>query len=219
MKFLSLLMLCLILCPVALAQEHPKSELFGGYSLLRTESDSVDLTLDGQTVSAKRRGAFLNGFNVSVTYNPARWAGFIVDGGGNYGNIDYTATIPGLSATAGVRTNFHTLLLGPQFSRRGDRATFFVRALAGVAFVSQTLDLTGFGGLKTEADGKAFAGAAGAGFDIKLSDRVSLRAIQADYIFTRFGDPKFVINGQTLSGPDTQHSIRISTGFVFRNRD
>jgi opacity protein-like surface antigen len=102
---------------------------------------------------------------------------------------------------------------------RGQGTTFFARALAGVGFVNQRLDLTAFGGQRGEGSDTAFAAAFGGGLDLHLSERVSFRAIQADYLLTRFGDSKFQVNGLTLSGPDTQHNLRFSTGFVFRNRD
>ncbi len=207
----------LILSSVAIAQEYPKAELFGGYSYLRTDSEEVDLVAGNQVTTTRRHGANLNGFIISANYNPAKWLGIVIDFSGHYGSVDNTIIVPGtLNATFGVRTNIHTLLAGPQLAWRGDHTTFFVRALAGVGFLDQSLTLNG---QKIADDRTAFAAAAGGGVDIKLTDRISWRAAQAEYLLTRFGDPNIKINGQTLSSSDTQHNVRVSTGFVFRNRD
>jgi opacity protein-like surface antigen len=207
----------LILSSAAVAQEYPKAELFGGYSYLRTDSEEIDLVAGNQVTTTRRHGGNLNGFSLSANYNPAKWLGIVIDFGGVYGSIDNTIIVPGtVNATFGVRTNLHTLLAGPQFAWRGDNTTFFVRGLAGVGFLDQSLTLNG---QKIVDDRTAFAAAAGGGVDIKLTDTISLRAAQVEYLLTRFGDANIQINGQTLSASDTQHNLRVSTGFVFRNRD
>jgi opacity protein-like surface antigen len=215
MKAIFTLCLLLSISTIAAAQEHPKSEFYVGYSLLRTDSDSFDLVLNNQSGAVRRNGTNLNGFNVSGGYNPTSWLGFIADIGGNYGSIDYSASAPGLSAAFSARSNFHTLLFGPQFSVRGKSATFFVRGLAGAAFVNQSFN---FVNQRTKTAETAFAAAGGVGADIQFTDRISWRVGQVDYILTRFGDQKFLINGQRLGGgSDTQHHLRFSTGFAFRN--
>lgn len=207
----------LSLCSVAVAQEYPKAEFFGGYSYLRTDSEEIDLVVGNQIATGKSHAGNLNGFNLSANYNPTKWLGIVIDFGGLYGSIDNTIIVPGtLNATFGVRTNLHILLAGPQFAWRGDNATFFVRALAGAGFLDQSLTL---GGQKITDDRTAFAAAVGGGVDIKLTDRISWRAAQVEYLLTRFGDQNIQINGQTISSSDTQHNLRVSTGFVFRNRD
>ena len=54
----------------------------------------------------------------------------------------------------------------------------------------------------------AFAMTAGGGVDYKLFDHFSIRAFQAEYLRTRFGEG-------TL-GTRTQNNLRVSTGFLFR---
>lgn len=217
MKPVLTLIFLLSLSAVAIAQEYPKAELFGGYSYLRTDSEEIDLVAGNQVTTTRRHGGNLNGFNLSANYNPAKWLGIVIDFSGHYGSIDHTIIVPGtLNATFGVRTNLHTLLAGPQFAWRGDNSTFFVRALAGVSFLDQSLTL---GGQKITDDRNAFAAAVGGGLDVKLTDTISWRTAQVEYLLTRFGDQNVQINGQRLSASDTQHNIRVSTGFVFRNRD
>lgn len=217
MKSVLTFIFLLLLSSVAIAQEYPKAELFGGYSYLRTDSEEIDLVAGNQITTTKRHGSNLNGFIIAANYNPAKWLGIVIDFSGHFGSIDNTIIVPGtLNATFGVRTNLYTLLGGPQFAWRGDKATFFVRTLAGVGFLDQSLTL---GGQKISDDRTAFAAAVGGGVDIKLTDTISLRAGQVEYLLTRFGDQNIQVNGQRLSASDTQHNIRVSTGFVFRNRD
>ncbi|MGH9834754.1 MAG: outer membrane beta-barrel protein [Blastocatellia bacterium] len=215
MKAIFTLCLLFSISTIAAAQEHPKSEFYVGYSLLRTDSDSLDLLINNQPGSVRRHGSTLNGFNVSGGYSPTPWLGFIADVGGNYGTVDFSASVPGVNATFGVRSNFHTLLFGPQIFVRGKSATFFARGLAGAAFINQSLN---FANQRGEMSETVFAAAAGAGADIIFTDRIAWRIGQVDYILTRFGDRKLLVNGQQLgSGSDTQHHFRFSTGFVFRN--
>ncbi|HYE73675.1 MAG TPA: flagellar motor protein MotB, partial [Blastocatellia bacterium] len=110
----------------------------------------------------------------------------------------------------------YTFLAGPQISFRSERVTPFVHTLFGVAHgraegrgsvagVGQVVQLS----LKETA----FAAAFGGGVDVKLTDRIWWRTLQADYILTRFDstDPVFL-----TSRKDTQNNFRLSTGLVFR---
>ncbi len=147
-----------------------------------------------------------------ISYNPTPWLGFVGDLGGAYGTIDYRVTAPGGSTTIGFRTNLHTFLFGPQFSLRGKSATLFGRALIGAVKLNQSVTIQNE---NLEGDDTSFAFGFGGGFDVKVTDRISWRAIQADAIFTRF---ETRIDGQKLAG-GTQPNLRLSTGFVFRNKD
>jgi hypothetical protein len=50
---------------------------------------------------------------------------------------------------------------------------------------------------------------AGSGFDIRLARHISIRAIQAKYLMTRFSDP-------TTGAGNTQNDLRLSAGLLFR---
>ena len=73
----------------AFAQESPKSELFGGYSYLRTDEGDIDLMqLAGVVGTGVREGANLHGFNIAATYNIQKSWGFVADfGGGTYDGV------------------------------------------------------------------------------------------------------------------------------------
>src|SRR5262245_15250983 len=207
MNILSLLILSLLLCPAVFAQEYPKAEFYAGYSAVRTDDETVDLMglSPGLTGTGLRKGANLNGWNITIHGNPTKWLGIVADFGGAYGSIEYGASGLGL---IGVRSKFHSFLFGPQFSARADRVTFFVRPLLGAVKLDQkALAL----GQPFSLNETAFAFGAGGGVDLKSSNQISVRALQVDDILTRF-------DGQGIAR-DTQRAMRISTGLVFRNRD
>ena len=196
-------LLLALMATAAVAQDYPRSELFGGYSYLRTDSDEVDLAQFGVNATARRHNANLNGWNLAVTGNPTSWLGIVADFGGVYGRTNYSVT--GLGA-ARINSHFHSFLAGPQFYVRGKHATGFIRAMVGVVKENDSATIVG---QRFEADETALAAGFGGGVDVRLADRISLRLFQADLILTRF-------DGQGVAN-DTQKALRVSTGFVFRN--
>jgi opacity protein-like surface antigen len=204
MRAISIVLLLTFAAVGAVAQDHPKTELFGGYSFIRTEEESIDLTSRGAPVATARRSAgHLNGWNVAVTGNFKSWAGVVADFSGVYGSIDYDLSRLG---SVPAHTSFHSFLFGPQFYFRGKNTTVFVRGMIGAVKLDQSVTLFG---QNSGDDETAFAAGFGGGVDVRLSERISLRAFQADFILTRF-------DGQNIAS-DTQKIVRVSTGFVFRN--
>jgi opacity protein-like surface antigen len=178
----------------AMAQEAPSAELFGGYSYFRTDG-----------------GANLHGWNASVAGNINRWFGLVADFSGHYNSESSSLQVnrpgfPVFSSRFRADRNIHKFMVGPRFSYRGkERITPFAHALFGVARIhteSETVinetDRFSFSGTNT-----AFAMAIGAGLDVKLSDSIALRVIQADYVLTRLGG-------------FNEHNGRGSVGIVFR---
>lgn len=204
MRSLLFVTLLLLLCVPVFAQDTPRVELFTGYSLLRTDDQTIDLNQFGLTGAATRDATTLHGWNATLGLNFSGIFGIVVDGGGGYGKIDYSLSAPGLSGTVGIKTRLHTIMIGPQINLRGEEILFFVRAMGGVARIDQSFDVAG---QKVSFHETAFAGAAGLGLDFKLSDSVWLRLLQGDYVVTRFKEGVSDKN---------QRSIRISTGLVFR---
>ncbi|MFN0084800.1 MAG: outer membrane protein [Blastocatellia bacterium] len=199
-----LLFICLLLLPcAALAQDHPKAEFFAGYSYVRAFEEDIDLTQFGTPGVATRRDADLNGFNFAINYNPVSWFGIVGDIGGAYGRADYVISSPFGTTQFRAGTKVHTFLFGPQISGRAKKVTVFGRGLAGVARLDQSSTIQG---QNITGDETSFSYGAGGGLDIRASDTVSIRAIQADVIWTRFGN-------------STQRNLRLSTGVVFRNKE
>ena len=177
-----------LLIPVsARAEDTPKAEVFGGYSYFRF-SDPTGTSLLGTDVVRLN----LNGWNASVAGNLNSWLGVVGDFSGHYGS----PSVLGFGVPF-VDVNQHSFLGGPRVSYRKDgRFTPFAHALFGVARAGA--GTFGFG-----ASENAFAMALGGGVDLRLTNSIAVRAVQADYVQTRFLD-------------DRQNSARLSFGIVFR---
>ena len=97
----------------------------------------------------------------------------------------------------------YTHLFGPRVSYRHlGRVTPSAQALFGIAHTTSNTYLLGH----NQTD---FAMTVGGGFDYRLSRRLSLRPIQADYLLTRFKE------FDEFSSRSTQNNVRLSTGLVF----
>lgn len=175
-----------------MAQDAPDAEVFGGYSFFKSDG-----------------GGGLQGWNASVAINLGKSFGVVADFSGHYGSQslradfsdpDFPATI---IARADADSKLHMILGGPQYSyRKHEKITPFAHALFGASHLSTKATLS-FGNITREisAADVAFTAAFGGGLDLKLSENVSLRMIQADYVLTRFGS-------------STQSNARVSVGIV-----
>ena len=118
-----------------------------------------------------------SGWNASIAYHANDWFGIKGDFGGLY--------------KSGVK--FHTYMGGPVFTfGRSERVTPFVHTLVGAAVASNGSSST------------AFAAALGGGFDVKVSEHVAVRLVQADWL---------ILHG---SGSTDMKNVRVSSGIVFR---
>ena len=99
-----LVLVVLMFCFSATAQDTPKVELFGGYSYA---------------------GSGSNGFDASIAANVNEWFGLVGDVGGQYTRLDDQGFTEKIRA--------HSFLFGPKFSVRRKRAVPFVHALFGVS--------------------------------------------------------------------------------------
>ena len=137
---------------------YSQFEVFGGYSYFRGD-DTVN-------------GSFnLNGWNSAFVQNINQWFGLVVDVSGHYGS-------PFAVPLVDTQRN-HTFLFGPQFSMRAHpRVIPFAHGLFGFSHVNE-----GMAGVFTSYIGLAYG--FGGGVDIKISDKLSVRAGQVDYINIR----------------------------------
>jgi peptidoglycan-associated lipoprotein len=92
-------------------------------------------------------------------------------------------------------------LVGGRYSLRSTRFTPYAQLLLGAAQASGTLAPGQLGMSST-----AFAMSVGGGLDLKLTHRLALRLVQADYLLTLL--PNRI--------DDHQNSLRVSTGIVIR---
>jgi hypothetical protein len=114
-----------------------------------------------------------HGWNLSIAGNVNSWLGIAADVSGHYRS--------GLS--------LYSYTVGPRLALR-NTVTAFTHFLFGGARL-------GNGGSDS-----AFGMVLGGGVDIPIGERLAFRALQTDYLFTRFG-------GQT------QNNARLSVGVVF----
>jgi hypothetical protein len=115
-----------------------------------------------------------HGWHLAGTGNVNRWFGIEGDVSGHYEN----------------GRSVHYAQGGARFTYRGKRVSPYAHALTGGAFIDA------FG------QGVDWVVTMGGGVDVKVNDRISIRAIQADYT------PTILLDG-------TQHNARISSGIVF----
>ena len=152
------------------------------------------------------------GWQASGNYNVTHHLAIVGDFGGQY------KTVVGASA------NQYQFLFGPRIIFRGNRATPFVHALFGemrspAAIVPSTTVL----GLTTPAvtvSGSGFGMGLGGGLDINVSNRLSLRVPQFDWMLMHVGSATVTVpgfTGITLPGGGWVTSqIRFGIGLVIK---
>jgi opacity protein-like surface antigen len=134
-----------------------------------------------------------NGGSGSIEYNLNPILGLVGDFGG------YADT------KKGIDDKVATWLFGPRLNWRHSRLNPYVQSLFGGAYAWNG---------PSNTTQNAFAMTAGGGLDYNLTSRISIKAIQVEYLMTRFDSAKLgPPNG--LSG-DHQNDVRYSTGVVFK---
>ena len=197
----------------AQTSDYKKAEVFVGYSNNQVDSGlSVDENFDGINDD---RSSF-HGFNVSGVYNFSRYLGVKGDISGTYNNKRFDFTVPTVPPSTGqvsfvTNNSLYNFLGGIQIKDNASdkRLKPFAHILAGVGHgrikvknvvCDPDVDCSGIAGSVSET---GLAGAFGGGLDVKLSDRVDLRAIQVDYNPIRFDGA-------------TTHNVRFGIGLVFK---
>jgi hypothetical protein len=134
----------------------------------------------------------LQGGSASVAYNFSGHWGVV----GDFGGYVFTGQPPGLSA------QMYTYVFGPRYNfTKSEKFVPFAQALFG----GGRLDASR---AAVQAGENGFAMALGGGLDIALNHRFAIRAVQAEYLMTRFPNS----GGASV----TQNNFRISAGLVFR---
>ena len=190
--------------------EHPKIEVFVGYSALG-ESGSRAISLGpNANVDGDYEG---QGFETSIIRNFSKHLGIKGDFSASFNNESSRGQITACTPTCTtvtqdfqLKTRVYNFLAGPEFkARNSTRFTPFAHALGGFAHTSATFTTPGptFNLLLKKSD-NSFAMALGGGLDIRASKRVSFRALM-DY------NPVFVHD--STSG--TRDLARFSLGVLF----
>ena len=167
----------LAFCSVASAQTKsllPGVEVFGGYSHLSFSSSGLGFA----------NWTEMNGWNVAITLPHI------------YKDLGITVDASGAYATA---LEQYVYMIGPQYKWEFNRFRFVAHGLYGRA---QTR-LRQPGSTFTEPSDRQRAIAFGGEVDVPINNRISIRAVQADYLSTSaFGS--------------NHNGFRISTGLIFR---
>jgi hypothetical protein len=188
-KIFSGVVVMLFIASIAAAQDVPKMEVFGGYSLVHEAHLN------------------LNGFAAEFEYNLNSHFGVVGDLG--YGKKE------GLSSFKTMATfeNFY-LMGGPRLSFRSDNARIFLHALAGGARFKIDGPSSGYGASITEP----FTGigmAIGGGVDFPVNSRISIRPAQLEWVKARA--PKKKGAGDELDRPAIwADQFRYSAGIVIK---
>lgn len=157
---------------MAMAQDTPKAEVFGGYQFTHFGSSGASENF--------------NGWNASVTGNINNVFGVTGDFSGSYKTI------------SGVSVKAYTYTFGPTISLNHEGTVNpFVHALFGGAHLSGSVSSGGFSG-STSTNG--FTMAMGGGVDAKLAPHFAVRLIQADWVYFRFQGQGFSNNVRVSTG-------------------
>ena len=120
-------------------------------------------------------GGNFDGWNGSVTGNVTKGLGITADFSGQYGSEDVGPLV--------VDQDAHSFLFGPRYAFRGKRFTPFIYGLVGATRFHQSAIIAG---QRLHESDTGFSSAVGGGLDIKVNERVAVRAFQIDYFRPNF---------------------------------
>jgi opacity protein-like surface antigen len=191
----------------ALAQDFPRVETSPAFMYIRTP---ISFTVP--TTSPIAPGASFNeSFNCAggggtIAYNFTSLFGIAADMGGckYFGN-----NVPALSSK--LSGSDFTYMFGPRITYRNNSK---IRPFGELNFGGNRLSISCNSG--TSCSGvsyskNAFALTVGGGFDVVLSKKFALRLIQAEYLYTRFGNSCQL---ELCSNNNNQNSFRLKSGIV-----
>lgn len=198
--------LFLLTAGAALGQDFPKVETSPAFMYIRTP---VSFNANGTSVSQSFNCA---GGGGTLAYNLTSAIGIAADlGGCKY----FGQTIPAPISTNVDGTGF-TFLFGPRLTLR-NKGPFqpFAELNFGGMRISLSCKYSNSncaGEFGTGSYSKtAFAMTVGGGFDIKLNKKFSLRPVQAEYLYTRFGNDCQL---EVCTFNNNQNSFRLKSGIV-----
>ncbi len=124
---------------VAAAQDFPRVEILGGYSLLKLGGDVDDVINDFESgapaeMDISDSKLFKRGFNASIAFNANEYfgieAGFLYNRGDL---VEASGTVEGDSIDAKLKAWHFAFMAGPRFTyRKNEKVTPYAHALFGV---------------------------------------------------------------------------------------
>jgi opacity protein-like surface antigen len=165
----------------------PRVEIFGGYSYMRAST-----LFTGERIN-------LHGASFSAAFYVNHWLGIVGDGGFYHaGNIADQFSLTLWSYQAGPRVMF----------RNRTHFAPYGQFLIGGGHAGGTLYTSSLGpGLAPIGTNNSFLYTVGGGLDYRLTNRISIRIAQAEYLHSEF------LNGSVTG--HVQNNLRLSTGVVF----
>jgi hypothetical protein len=186
---IAIAVLSLLSLPVFAQGEVPKLEVFGGYSLIHNTSNDA-LETDPMTS---------HGFAAAVEGNVHPNIGIVAQ----FGFYQHTENWQDSELTIDARMRTLPFLFGPRFGYRADKVRVFAHYLLGAVRTSYLEKENGtVWDDWTETD---FGQAIGGGVDVALSDSISVRPVQFDFITVKVSDQDTWVKG-----------IGYSAGLVFK---
>jgi hypothetical protein len=177
--------------------------------MARGEQHPIVGQLDVGVTYAAGHANFVPGTTFWMQGGSIEVAGYV--GHGLAAVADITGLHEGSSGTSGVPINLVTDTFGPRYTvavaRRAGRhqISLFGQGLIGEAHGFKSL-FPGPSG--TSSDALSFALQLGGGADVALSPRLSLRAVQADWLRTQLPN----------AGTNVQNDLRVASGIVFHTK-
>src|SRR5271167_376705 len=206
-KLLILVGLTLLTASLALAQDYPKVETSPAFMYIRTP---ISFTIPGGPSVSQSFNCAGGGGTLAVNFSSL--IGFAADlGGCKY----FGQTIPA-PISSNINGTAFTFLFGPRLTFRS-KSPFqpfaelnFGGMRIGISCENNPSNCTDNFGTGSRSK-TAFAMTVGGGFDIKLSKKLSLRPVQAEYLYTRFGND---CNLTVCTFNNNQNSFRLKSGIV-----
>lgn len=240
------ILICAAVSSAQSSNDYHKWDVYGGYSMGRFTSNVRQATFNSgggpevftglcTQAFADQNGANFqkffcvrrnfNGFDASVTRNFSRYLGLAGDVTGHWKKTTYidVFTPPGVTQTEANDEKYWNFLGGLQLkdNRRDKRVKPFGHVLAGFARYTnrqaQTLDLFPAFNFTIQDRYTSFAMKVGGGVDLRVSKRVDIRLIQADYnpVFSKDRNPERISGPFTASFVGrTMNGITIGAGIV-----
>jgi hypothetical protein len=194
------LILALGLAMPAVAQDStPVIDVSGGYSFVHVNVNGNVGTGPG---SSFHNSANANGGSGSLAYNVNNWLGLVGDFGGYHnGNVE----------NSGVDSTAFSYLFGPRYNWRHSAWTPYFQGLFGGTHIK--VNPPAGPGVKSVTE-NAFAVALGGGIDVRASEHISIKIVQAEYYFTNFSFPSS-LGLPTGSHLNHQNNVRLTFGVTF----
>jgi opacity protein-like surface antigen len=205
----------LLTASAALSQEFPKVETSPAFMFIRS-SPNLDHSFilvppTGPPVQVTGNNSFnCAGGGGTIAFNLTAMLGIAADLGG----CRFFGNTVGLGNT--ITGNQFTYLFGPRLTFRSAspfrpffELNFGGDRLSATCKSSANTCLTAVGGGTYSKN--AFAMTVGGGFDIQINKKFSLRPIQAEYLYTRFGNS---CAASICNNNANQNSFRLKSGVV-----